>query len=162
MARQFSMPYTIPPVVMLPIAADAAGRTSATWFDLKNCVGKVYIICEVNQGNAATVLLTPLQATSLAGAGSKAISAVPIWLVADTSVTDALVQQANAANFTTSATLKDKLVIFELECESALDMVNGFSYLGVSTGASNAANITGAKMFMLRAIQGASAPSTMV
>jgi hypothetical protein len=161
MARQFSMPYQIPPVVMLPIAADAAGRTSG-YFDLKNSVGKAYVVAEVNQGNAAPVLVSLLQATTLAGAGAKAINAVPIWLTANTALTDALVQQTSAATFTTSAAINDKLVVFELTMESALDMVNGFKFIGVSTGASNAANITGAKLFILQAIQGASAPSAMV
>ena len=53
MARQFSMPYQIPPVCLLPPAADAAGRTSP-FRDLKNAL-KAYIVCHVNQGNAATV-----------------------------------------------------------------------------------------------------------
>jgi hypothetical protein len=152
----------IPPVSLLPPAADAAGRTSANWLDLRNCVGKAYLKCRVNQGNAATVLWTPLQATSVAGAGSKAIAAMPIFLNAATATSDAYVQQASAANFTTSATLADKIIVFEITPEMCLDMVNGFRFVGVSTGASNAANITEAELYILQAIQGASAPSTYV
>src|SRR5579871_1148899 len=101
MARQFSMPYEVPPVGLLPPAADAAGRTSA-YHTLKNAL-KAYIVCHVNQGNAATVQLSVLQATDVSGTNSKAINAVPIWLVENTAAADALVAQAAAASFTTDA-----------------------------------------------------------
>jgi hypothetical protein len=159
MARQFSMPYQIPPVGLLAPAADAAGRTSP-YHTLKNAL-KAYVVCHVNQGNAATVGLTLLQAQDVSGTGSKALGATPIWLVADTSVADALIAQAAAAGFTTSATTKDKLVVFEIEPEACMDIPNGFKTIAVQTGASNAANITEACLFVLEAYMGASAPSTL-
>jgi hypothetical protein len=158
------MVYQIPPVSMLLPAADAAGRTS-TYFNLRNSVGKAYVVVTINQGNAATVLLSLLQATSLAGAGSKAISAgASVYLCNATATSDAYTQPnaGNAATYTTDATLAGKKVVFELELEACLDMINGFYYLAVSTGASNAANITVADLFLLQSIQGASAPTTMV
>lgn len=158
MARQFSMPYQIPPVSLLAAASDAAGRTGG-YRSLRNCL-KAYIVAEVNQGNAATVQFTPLQAKDSAGTGSKAINAVPIWLNNDTSSSDALAVQTAAANFTTDATTKDKLVVFEIEPDVALDLANGFNHVALQTGASNAANVTRAELFVLQAIQGASAPTT--
>ena len=158
MARQFSMPYQIPPVSLLAAAADAAGRTGS-YRSLRNAL-KVYIVVEVNQGNAATVAITPLQAKDSSGTSSKAIAATPIWLNDDTSVSDALVAQANAANFTTDATTKDKLVVFEIEPETAMDMANGFNHIAVQTGASNASNVTAAQLYILQSMQGASAPTT--
>src|ERR1700730_17771127 len=115
MARQFSLPAQLPPVSLLGAAADAAGRTSS-YRSLKNAL-KAYIVAEVNQGNAATVQLSVLQAKDVSGTGSKAVANMPIWLVNDTSVSDALVAQAQAASFITDATLKDKLVVFEIEPE---------------------------------------------
>lgn len=158
MARQFSMPYQIPPVSLLPAAADAAGRTGG-YRSLRNCL-KAYIVAEVNQGNAATVQLTPLQAKDSSGTGSKAINAVPIWLNDNTSTGDALAVQAAAANFTTDATTVDKLVVFEIEPEVALDVTNGFNHVTLQTGASNAANVTVAALYVLQSAQGASAPTT--
>jgi len=158
MARQFSMPYQIPPVSLLAAATDAAGRTGG-YRSLRNGL-KAYIVAEVNQGNAATVQFTPLQAKDSSGTGSKAINAVPIWLNDNTSTGDALVVQAAAANFTTDATTVDKIVVFEIEPEVALDLVNGFNHITLQTGASNAANITRAELFILQAIQGGSAPTT--
>lgn len=158
MANPFSMPYQIPPVSLLPAAADAAGRTGG-YRSLRNAL-KAYLVAEVNQGNAATVQFTPLQAKDSSGTGSKAIAAVPIWLNDDTSSSDALVVQAAAANFTTDATIKDKIVIFEIEPEAALDLANGFNHIALQTGASNSANVTSSKLYILQAIQGASAPTT--
>lgn len=157
--RQFSLPYEIPPSVLLAAAADAAGRTS-TYRSLKNAL-KAYVVVEVNQGNAATVAITLLQAQDVSGTASKAMTATPIWLVADTSLSDALVAQAAAAGFTTSATLKDKLVVFEILPEACMDMVNAFDCMAVQTGASNAANITRAELLVVESYQGASAPSTL-
>lgn len=159
MGRQFSMPYQIPPVGLLPPAADAAGRTSA-YHTLKNAQ-KAYVVAHVNQGNAATVALTVLQAQDVSGTGSKVVTSMPIWLVADTSVADALIAQASAANFTTSATLKDKIVVFEIVPEACMDIPNGFKTIAIQTGASNAANITEAKLFILESYMGQSQPSTL-
>jgi hypothetical protein len=160
MARQFSIPYQLPPVSLLPAAADAAGRTSS-YRSLRNAV-KAYVVAEVNQGNAATVLLSVLQAKDSSGTGSKAINAVANWLVADTSVTDALVAQTAAATATTSAALKDKLVVFEIEPDVALDVANGFNHIAISTGASNASNVTAAMLYILGIYEQATPPTAYV
>ena len=160
MARQFSMPYQIPPIALLAPAADAAGRTSG-YRNLANGL-KAYIVVHVNQGNAATVALTLLQAKDVSGTSSKALSAVaPIFLVNDTSVSDALIAQAAAVSFTTDATTKDKLVVFEILPEQVLDVANGFKTIALQTGASNAANITEACLFLVESYQGASQPSAL-
>ena len=81
-------------------------------------------------------------------------------MTAATATSDALAVQTAAASFVTSATVADKIVVFEITPESALDTANGFRTLAVQTGASNAANITEAKLFILGSYQGASAPSS--
>jgi hypothetical protein len=43
-----------------------------------------------------------------------------------------------------------------------MDMVNGFNSIAVSTGASNAANITEATLFILGSIQADSLPNSYV
>lgn len=158
MARQFSLAAQIPPTLLLTPATDAAGRTSA-YRSLRNAL-KAYIVVHLNQGNAATVLLSLLQASAVAGTGSKAIGAVPIWSNLDTSLTDAYVVRTPAATYTTDAGVKDKLVIFEITPESCMDIANGFDCIAVSTGASNVANITEATLMVLGSIQGASLPNT--
>jgi hypothetical protein len=160
MARQFSLPYQIPPVALLAPAADSAGRTSS-YRDLTNAL-KAYVICHVNQGNAAQVTLSVLQAQDVTGTASKAIGVMPIWLTAATATSDALAVQTAAATFQTSTTVADKIVVFEITPEACLDMVNGFRTIAVQTSSSNAANITEAELFVLGSYQGASAPSSYV
>ncbi len=160
MARQFSLPAQIPPISLLPPAADAAGRTGS-YRSLKNAL-KAYIVARVNQGNAAQVTFTPLQAQDVGGTNSKAIAAVPIWLDGDTSLTDALVAQAAAANIQLSAATKDKIVVFEIVPEQALDVANGFDCIALQTSASNAGNVTEATLFILTGYQQATPPSSYV
>jgi hypothetical protein len=132
---------------LLAPAADAAGRTSAVYPTVKNA-HMVSLIFKVNQGNAATILITPLQASAVAGTGSKALSAnVPIYTKLDSAASDVWVRQTDAKNFTTDAGVKVKYVRFDIDPD-ALDLTNGFDCIGVSTGASNAANITSADLVM--------------
>lgn len=159
MADQFSLVYQAPPVALLAPAADAGGRTSS-YRSLKNA-HKAYVICHVNQGNAATVALTLLQAQDVSGTGSKVLSsAVPIWFQSNTVTTDLNVSQTAAANFTTDAGTNDKIVIFEILPETALDVANGFRTIAVQTGASNSANITEALLIVVERYQGVSQPTT--
>lgn len=131
------------PVFLLAPTADAAGRTSAAYINVTNarrCILNVF----VDQGNAATIALTPVQATAAVGTGSKAISAdVNIWSNLDMAASEVFVQRTSAKNYTTDAGVKVKWVQFEISPQ-ALDSDNGFKFLGVTTGASNVANITSA------------------
>lgn len=160
MARQFSLPEIIPPVELLAPAADAGGRTSRYVNMAK--FDKAYIVCHIAQGNAATVQLTPLQAQDLSGTNSKAIAATQIWSDLDEVTSDLLTKQANAANYTTDAGVKDKVVIFEISPQDCMDLVNGFHTIAIQTGASNAANITEAMIYGLHRYQQAQPPSILV
>jgi hypothetical protein len=172
MARQFRFWQDGGFVVLLPPAADAAGRTSM--FVSLRYGHKTTLICGVNQGNAATVLWTPLQATDSLGTNSKALTnPAPIAYNADTSNPLALtpgtgtdqftmpgqpavdgITVVAAANFTTGVALKNKIVMFEIDAGEVMDVNNialaaglKFDHIGVSTGASNAANITWAALY---------------
>ncbi len=162
MSQQFNFVYSAPPIALLAPAADAAGRTSV-YKNLRNNAGKVCIICRVNQGNAAQVTFSVLQATALAGTNSKAISASPIFYNADAAAGDALTAQTAAASFQADAvTSKDKFVVFEFVPADVMDVNNGFKYIAVSTSASNAGNITAASMHYIGTYQQAAPPSSSV
>jgi hypothetical protein len=127
----------------LPPAADAAGRTGVV-ISLKNA-NTALIVCNINQGNAATVTLSPLSCTTVEGNPSAIPNNVAIWYCANTATSDALVRQASdAVSFTTDATVANKIVVFEIDPAIALDVTDGYVCLAVSTGVSNAANITAA------------------
>lgn len=155
---RLSFPQDVQLYDLLKPAADAAGRTSA-YVSLKNAV-KAFIVCYINQGNAATILLSPLQATAVAGTGSKAISAARIWQKLDEALAD-FTAAAEAATFTTDAAVKTKFVIFELDLAKVLDVANNFDCIAVSTGASNVANITSAHLLVVPKHAGAMSPSPL-
>lgn len=164
MSKQFQFVYQCPPIALLAPAADAAGRTpsgAGSFKSLRNCSGKVAIVCRVNQGNAAQVTFSPLQAQDAAGTNAKAIPAVPIFSNADASVSDTLVAQTAAVSFQTSAATKDKFVVFEFD-PAELDLAGGFNHIAVQTSASNAANITEAFMQYIGRYQGVAPPASEV
>lgn len=150
MSLSFTLPEQAQIVSLLPPAADAAGRTSAAAVSLKNA-HKAYLVYHINQGNAATILLTPQQATSVAKGGAKALANnVRIWANQDEAATSLLVRQADGVAFTTDANVKVKRVIFEID-PATLDQAGGFDCLLALTGASNVANITSAEVFIVPA-----------
>ena len=146
MARQFSLPEILPPVELLSPAADAAGRTSP-YVNLAK-VDKAWIVCHITQGNAATILVSVLQAKDISGTSSKALANnARIWWVIDTSVASPVpVRQTDGVSFTTDAGVKNKMLIIEVD-PAMLDMANGFKTITISTGASNVANITQAAFY---------------
>jgi hypothetical protein len=141
---KFDFIYQAPPVGLLAPAADAGGRTGP-YKSLRGVASGITLICRVNQGNAAPVTFTPLQAQDSSGTGSKAIPAVPVFYNADTTASDTLVAQTAAANFQTGTALKDQFVVFRFE-PGELDLANGFNHIAIQTSVSNAANITEAWM----------------
>lgn len=154
-----NIPETAQPFTLLAPATDAAGRTSA-YMSLKGAV-KAWIVLHINQGNAATILLSPLQASAVAGTGSKAIAAARISTKLDQAFT-AFTKQAEATTFTTDAAVKDKYVVFELDLAKVLDLANNFDCIAVSTGASNVANITEATLWLEYEHQGATVFNPLV
>lgn len=146
-------------VELMAPAADAAGRTS-DWISLKNVVSAL-ITFHVTQGNAATILLSLLQATAVAGTGSKAGPAVPIKSNLDTAASDTLVRRTDGATYTTDAGVKNKIVQFQID-PSQMDVEGGFDCIAISTGASNAANITQAEIMLEMRYGGETPPSVIV
>jgi hypothetical protein len=162
-SKQFQFCYQCPPIGMLPPQAQSS--TTGPYKSLRNCTGKVALVVHINQGNAATVTITPLQATSSGGAGSKAVgtqASPPIFYNADTTASDTLVAQAAANSFTTDAAVKDKIVVFEFDPADALDINNGFNHLAVQINAGNAANIVEAHMEYLGSYQQQVPPASEV
>lgn len=158
MARQFSLVAQIPPIELLPPAADAAGRVSP-FRSLRNAM-KAYVEVHMAQGAANTVALTLQQATNVSGAGAKALGSTPIWSNLNTTASDALVSRPPAAGYTTDAGVFGKIVVFEITPESCMDVAGGYDCIALTTGASAAGNITSARLHILGAFQGALLPNS--
>lgn len=153
------IPESVSPVTVLPPAASASARESK-FVSLKNAV-KAYIIVDVNQGDANTVLIKPYQATAVANTGLKVIAnATRIWQQLDTDNSAAFTRQADAVNFTTSTATVSKSVIFEI-VPTDLDVANGFDCIGVTTGASNSGNIVGAKIVTFNKVSAVTPPTPL-
>lgn len=162
MALAYRLPEQMKVIDILNPAADAAGRTG-TWITCR-WAHKVYFVVHITQGNAATILISLLQAKDVSGTGSKAGPAVPIWVNTDTSAatgSDSFVIQSNASTYTTDAGTKNKHIIFEVD-PSYLDGANGFKDVTISTGASNAANITECTAYLIQRVDGTAAPTALV
>ena len=144
-------------VQLLPPAADAAGRTSS--YVSVEFGQKSFLVCAVNQGNAAQVTFSPLQATDNLGTNSTGIGSAPIAYDADTSTatgSDQFVIEAAAASYQTDTAIKNKLVLFEIQPEEVLNINNQsngnplpFNHIAIQTSASNAANITAAWLVVM-------------
>ena len=133
--------------IVAAIPPQAGAAITGDYVSLKKA-GHVTVVVDINQANPAPVALSIEQATKVDGTGSKALAnAVPIYLVADASTSDEWVAQDAAVSYTTDATLKHKLIAFEIDA-SALDVANGFDCVTVKTAASNAANITQASYIL--------------
>ena len=155
------IPESLKIVEALAPATDAAGRTS-DYVSLKN-VQRAWILVHLDQGNAATVALTPEQATAVAGTGSKALTNnIPIWANQDCAASDALARQTDDVDFTTSAAVKRKLIILGPIQPASLDVAGGFDCLAILTGASDAANITSATFLLEMRYAGVTTPSVIV
>lgn len=160
MAVPRSLIQTAQIVQALNPATDAAGRTGA-FLSLKNSA-KAAIIVQIQQGNAATVAVSLLQAQDVAGTNPKALVATQLGTNLDESASDLLTAQAAASSFVTDAGLKNKIVVFEVDA-AALDSANGFKTIAVSTGASNLANVTSAVFIgYAERYAGATLPSAIV
>jgi hypothetical protein len=127
-------------------ATDAAGRTGA-WITAK-FAHKVFFVCHLQQGNAATVTFTVKEAQDLSGTSAQTFATnVPIWANEDTSTatgTDTLVKQTDGTSYTTGAATKNKIVVFEVDPSflNNAGPATPWKTLTIATGASNAANIT--------------------
>ena len=160
MSRQFSLVEQIPGIEALPPAADASGRSGAWLY--AGYWDKIFIVCRVNQGNAATVQFTPQQAKDLSGTGAKALTNnCNIFTNLNTTAGDQYTLQTAAANYTTDAGLHSKFVVFEIVPEDHMDMANGFCTITANTGASNASNITQIDIYGFQRFQQRQVPSVL-
>ena len=160
MATAFTLPEQAKIVQAMNLATDAAGRAGA----YVTCKGafKAYVVFQITQGNAATILLSINQATAVAGTAAKAIVGNARWWVnADCAATDTLVRQADGVSFTTDAGVKNKIVVAEIDL-SSLDVAGGFDCIAGVTGASNVANLTGATYWLTPLRYGAATPPSAV
>lgn len=130
------------PVLAIAPAANG-GALAGDYISMKK-TGHVTIAVIVAQGHATPPAITIHQATAVDGTGNKVIAKdLSIKLVNDSAASDLMVDQTADVDFTPDATLKNKIVLFEVPVE-ALDMDNDFTCIQVRAAASNALNFVSA------------------
>lgn len=157
MSVQFTLPEGAK--IVEGITPGAGAALTGDYVSLKNyhCA---YVILHVNQVAVNTIAISVNQATTVAGAGTIPITqVVPIWANETCATTDALVRQADAVNFTTSAAQLHKIVVFKVDAEK-LDAT--FDCIAVLTGASDATNITGVTYILMPSRYAQSTPPSAI
>jgi hypothetical protein len=121
------------------------GGITADYVSLKNA-HKVRIIVELTQAVGHATLITPKQATAVDGTGVKALTNNCVILAnEDTASTDTLARQTDAKNYTVTADVKNKQIVFEINPADSFDTANDFDCLGLAIAdSSQATNIASA------------------
>ena len=135
------------------------GKTSDV-ISLKNA-HKAWIVVNMTQAVAHATLLTVRQATNVA-AGTNAVLAavVPIRANEDCAASDALVAQTAALNYTVTADIKKKQIIFEIDPASLTD---GYICVYITAAdSSQASNLWGVEAILATRHPQATPPSAIV
>lgn len=137
------------------------GGVTADYVTLKNAL-KAWIVVQLTQAVGHATLLSPRQATAVAGTAVKVLAnAVRIWANEDTAASDTLVEQTAAVNYTVTNDVKKKLVIFEIDPDD-LDVAGGFDCLNLLVGdSSQATNFISATFWIASRYKQANPPAAI-
>lgn len=115
------------------------GGQASDWISLKN-IKRAFIVVEMTQAVGHATLLTPQQATVVAGTDAKALTNnCRIWANEDVAASDALVAKTDAKNYTVANDIKNKQVVFDISPGEALDLANAFDCINVTVADSSQA-----------------------
>jgi len=128
----FSFPENCKVVLGAAPQVGAGAAVNSTPISLKNC-HKVWIVVNLNPVGGAALLLTPQTDALVAFGTAAAITNVArIWANEDVATSDRLVEQTAAVNFTTTADVNPKQIIFEID---PADLAAGEDKDDLTTGA---------------------------
>lgn len=115
------------------------GGVTCDYVSLKN-VHKAWIIASFTQAAGHATVVSPKQATAVAGTSVKALTAAGAgWFNEDTATSDTLVVQTAATTYTVTNDIKKKIVICEVVPEQNMDINAGFDVLGCTISDSSQA-----------------------
>ena len=114
------------------------GGVTGDYVSLKNC-NKAYIVVKLTQAAAHATVLSPKQATAVAGTSVKVFAnTLKINANEDVSSSDTLAAQTAAVNYTVTADIANKVVVFEID-PADLDTANDFDCITISASDSSEA-----------------------
>jgi len=107
------------------------GGVTSDYVSLKNVL-MAWILVELTQAVGHATLISPRQASAVAGTGVKVLSnnASGIWANEDIATTDTLVKKTDAKNYTVTNDIKNKTIVFGID-PASLDLANGFDVINL-------------------------------
>ena len=122
---------------------------TSDYISLKNAKGTAWIKVLMAQAEATQCTITLGQATKVDGTDAKALSGnAEIWSNEDLTTTDLLTKQTSAKEYEFSATLKNKVVWFQLDLATCFDTANNFDAVYLTSSGSHATNLLTAEIFI--------------
>jgi hypothetical protein len=116
------------------------GGVTCDYVSLKN-VHRAWIVASFTQAVGHATVISPKQASAVAGTGVKALTAAgPGWFNEDTAASDTLVAQTAATTYTVTNDVKKKMVICEIVPGQNMDINGGFDVLGCTISNSSQAS----------------------
>ncbi len=114
-----------------------AGGATGTYISLKNVI-KCLVVVHCTDATTDTTAITLEQSTAVAGSGHTAITqVVPIWSNLDCSTSNTLTSRTAAVSYTTNASVKNKIVVFQVD---PIKLDAGYDVVNVVVGGSSASN----------------------
>ena len=134
--------------IVVGLAPITPSTSTPDYVSLKNYNRMTAIICVDNGSGVTGTAVTLVQATNVAAGGAKALPFTKVWVNADISATDTLVETAVSNNTFTTATTSDTNLLYVIDIDPAtLDIDNGFDCVRVGTG--NAVNAVTCVLYIL-------------
>ena len=156
MSKNFMIPEEVGLIQGLASQTNA-GALAGDYISLK-LAHKVLVIFHMAQGAADQAVLSLTKATDVATTGEAAVTATfPIYYNLDCS-TDGFTRATDAASYTLSVGLTNKLVVFVIDPS----ILGAFDCLAAAVGASNILNIIGVTYQVLPRYAGDGLPSMII
>lgn len=138
------------------------GAATGDWVSVKNA-SQVTIVVQLTQAVGHATLVTVQQASAVAGTGAKVLTnAAFVWSNEDVAATDTLVRGTDAKNYTVTADVKKKMIVFQIDPAICMDINNGFDCLNVITADSSQATNFVAGTYLLQAAYAKATPPSAI
>jgi hypothetical protein len=124
----------------VPGISDTFAQVTFDYVSLKNCQ-MAWIVILLTQAEGHTTLIEPQVATSVAPVGSTAITfPTDIWANENTGVTDTLVKQTNAVQYSVLGDVTRKMVVFRIDPSDVVAQGSTYDCIGCLIEASKRMN----------------------
>jgi hypothetical protein len=158
MATPFSLPETLKPVSGIACQTTNGGVVS-DWVKMTDS-NRIHAIVILDQAAANATAVSIQQATDADGTGAKVLTnECRIWANEDTATSDTLVRQTDAKNYTVTADIAEKMIVFAVE-PTHLDVANDFDWIKVVIADSQEATNFAAVVFVMDKKTRAATPPT--